>query len=100
MYFIVEQSRADFASQFSEEYADKVMASMPSWSFILVAASIFVFALVGGRLETPDGKTMNWKDHHPMSLSGGQKQRVAIACCTGMIRIEDGEICSVGSLNG
>lgn len=40
------------------------------------------------------------KDRHPMSLSGGQKQRVAIACCTGMIRIEDGEICSVGSLNG
>lgn len=48
MYFMAEQSRADFASQFSEEYADKVMSVMPMWSFILVAASIFVFAIVGG----------------------------------------------------
>ena len=50
MYFMVEQSRADFASQFNEEYADKVMASMPSWSFALVAASIFVCALLGGMI--------------------------------------------------
>ncbi len=50
MYFMVEQSRADFASQFNEEYADKVMASMPSWSFVLVAASIFVCALLGGMI--------------------------------------------------
>ena len=48
MYFMAEQSRADFASQFSEEYADKVMSVMPMWSFILVAASIFVFAILGG----------------------------------------------------
>ena len=50
MYFMVEQSRADFARQFNEEYADKVMASMPSWSFILVAASIFGFAFLGGMI--------------------------------------------------
>ena len=47
MYFMVEQSRADFASQFSEEYADRVMSVMPMWSFVLVAASIFVFSFVG-----------------------------------------------------
>lgn len=50
MYFMVEQSRADFASQFSEEYADKVMAMMPFWSFILVVASIFGCAFLGGLL--------------------------------------------------
>ena len=48
MYFMAGQSRADFASQFSEEYADKVMSVMPMWSFILVVLSIFAFAIVGG----------------------------------------------------
>jgi energy-coupling factor transport system substrate-specific component len=50
MYFMAEQSKADFASQFNEEYAEKVMSVMPMWSIILVAASIFVFAFVGGYL--------------------------------------------------
>lgn len=48
MYFMVEQSRADFAEGFGEEYADKVMSVMPMWSIVLVAAGIFVFALLGG----------------------------------------------------
>mgnify|MGYP004617023049 CR=1 FL=1 len=48
MYFMVEQSRADFAAGFGEEYADKVMSVMPMWSIVLVAAGIFVFALLGG----------------------------------------------------
>ena len=48
MYFMADNARADFASQFSEDYADKVMSVMPMWSFILVVASIFVFAIVGG----------------------------------------------------
>lgn len=47
MYFMADQARADFASQFSEEYADRVMSVMPMWSFILVAVSIFVFSFVG-----------------------------------------------------
>lgn len=50
MYFMAEQARADFASQFSEEYADRVMSVMPMWSFILVAASIFACSFVGGFL--------------------------------------------------
>lgn len=50
MYFMVEQSRASFASQFSEEYADKVMSVMPMWSFVLVALSIIVCALIGAKL--------------------------------------------------
>lgn len=54
MYFMVEQSRASFASQFSEEYADKVMSVMPMWSFVLVAFSIVVCALIGAKL----GKTL------------------------------------------
>ena len=48
MYFMVEQSRADFAASFGEEYADKVMSVMPGWSFVLVIAGIFVCALLGG----------------------------------------------------
>lgn len=48
MYFMVEQSRADFAAGFGEEYADKVMSVMPSWSLILVIAGIFLCALLGG----------------------------------------------------
>lgn len=48
MYFMADNARADFASQFSEDYADKVMSVMPMWSFILVIASIFIFAIVGG----------------------------------------------------
>ena len=48
MYFMVEQSRADFAAGFGEEYADKVMSVMPMWSIVLVVAGIFVFALLGG----------------------------------------------------
>ena len=50
MYFMVEQSRADFAACFGEEYADKVMSVMPTWSLILVVAGIFVFAILGGLL--------------------------------------------------
>ena len=50
MYFMVEQSRADFAAGFGEEYADKVMSVMPAWSLILVVAGIFVFAILGGLL--------------------------------------------------
>ena len=48
MYFMVEQSRADFASGFGEEYADRVMSVMPMWSIALVVAGIFVCALLGG----------------------------------------------------
>lgn len=50
MYFMVEQSRASFASQFSEEYADKVMSVMPMWSFVLVALSIVACSLTGAKL--------------------------------------------------
>lgn len=50
MYFMAEQARADFASQFSEEYADRVMSVMPMWSFILVAASIFICSFAGSFL--------------------------------------------------
>lgn len=50
MYFMVEQSRADFAAGFGEEYADKVMSVMPTWSLILVVAGIFVFAILGSLL--------------------------------------------------
>ncbi len=48
MYFMVEQSRADFAKSFGDEYADKVMSVMPMWSIVLVIAGIFLFALLGG----------------------------------------------------
>ena len=48
MYFMVEQSRADFAKSFGDEYADKVMSVMPMWSIVLVVAAIFLFALFGG----------------------------------------------------
>lgn len=48
MYFMVEQSRADFAAGFGDEYADRVMSVMPMWSIILVIAGIFVCALIGG----------------------------------------------------
>lgn len=48
MYFMAEQARADFAAGFGQEYADKVMAVMPMWSFILVIAEIFLCALLGG----------------------------------------------------
>ena len=48
MYFMVEESRASFAASFGDEYADKVMSVMPMWSIVLVVASIFVFALLGG----------------------------------------------------
>ena len=50
MYFMAEQSKADFASQFSEEYAEEVMSVMPMWSFILVAARIFLFSFLGSLL--------------------------------------------------
>ena len=50
MYFMVEQSRADFAKSFGDEYADKVMSVMPMWSIVLVIAAIFLFALLGGRI--------------------------------------------------
>lgn len=48
MYFMAEQSRADFAKSFGDEYADKVMSVMPMWSIILVIAGIFLCALLGG----------------------------------------------------
>lgn len=48
MYFMVEQSRADFAKSFGDEYADRVMSVMPMWSIILVIAAIFLCALLGG----------------------------------------------------
>ena len=48
MYFMVEKSYADFAEGFGEEYAQRVMSVMPTWSLILVIAGIFVFALLGG----------------------------------------------------
>ena len=48
MYFMVEQSRADFAKSFGDEYADRVMSVMPMWSIVLVIAGIFLFALLGG----------------------------------------------------
>lgn len=47
MYFMVEQSRADFAKSFGDEYADKVMSVMPMWSIVLVIAAIFLCALLG-----------------------------------------------------
>ena len=48
MYFMVEQSRADFAKSFGDEYADKVMSVMPMWSIVLVITGIFLCALLGG----------------------------------------------------
>lgn len=54
MYFMVEDSYQSFVEGFGEEYAARVMAVMPFWSLILVIASIFVFALLGGLL----GKTL------------------------------------------
>lgn len=48
MYFMVEASWKSFADSFGEEYADKVMAVMPTWSIVLVIAGIFVCALIGG----------------------------------------------------
>lgn len=50
MYFMVEQSYADFTSSFGDEYATKVMSVMPTWSIVLVIAGIFVFAVLGGLL--------------------------------------------------
>lgn len=50
MYFMVEQSYQSFVDGFGKEYADKVMAVMPTWSLILVVAGIFVFAILGGLL--------------------------------------------------
>lgn len=50
MYFMVEQSYADFAASFGDEYATRVMSVMPMWSIVLVIASIFVCALLGGLL--------------------------------------------------
>lgn len=52
MYFMVEQSRASFAASFGDEYADRVMSVMPMWSIVLVIASIFVFAILGGLIGT------------------------------------------------
>lgn len=48
MYFMVDQPRADFAKSFGDEYADRVMSVMPMWSIVLVIASIFLCALLGG----------------------------------------------------
>lgn len=50
MYFMVEQSYADFAASFGDEYATRVMSVMPMWSIVLVIAGIFVCALLGGLL--------------------------------------------------
>ena len=54
MYFMVEESRASFVASFGDEYADRVMSVMPMWSLVLVIASIFLFALLGGFI----GKTL------------------------------------------
>ena len=54
MYFMVEQSYQSFVDGFGEEYAQRVMSVMPTWSLILVVAGIFVCALLGGLL----GKTV------------------------------------------
>ena len=54
MYFMVEASRASFAASFGDEYADRVMSVMPTWSIVLVIAGIFICALLGGLL----GKTL------------------------------------------
>lgn len=54
MYFMVEQSYQSFVDGFGEEYANRVMSVMPTWSLILVVAGIFVCALLGGLL----GKTV------------------------------------------
>ena len=48
MYFMVEDSYASFAASFGDEYAAKVMSVMPMWSLVLVVASIFVCAILGG----------------------------------------------------
>ena len=48
MYFMVEASWKSFADSFGDEYADKVMAVMPTWSIVLVIAGIFVCAFIGG----------------------------------------------------
>lgn len=48
MYFMVEASWKSFADSFGDEYADKVMSVMPTWSIILVIVGIFVCALIGG----------------------------------------------------
>ena len=48
MYFMVEQSYQSFVDGFGEEYANRVMSVMPTWSLILVVAGIFVCALLGG----------------------------------------------------
>ena len=50
MYFMVEESKADFAASFGEEYAGKVMSVMPMWSIFLVIVGIFIFAIFGGML--------------------------------------------------
>ena len=50
MYFTAEASWQSFADSFGEEYADRVMAVMPMWSFLLVVAGIFLFAILGGML--------------------------------------------------
>ncbi len=50
MYFMVEESRASFAASFGDEYADRVMSVMPTWSIVLVIASIFFCAVLGGLL--------------------------------------------------
>ena len=50
MYFMVDQARADFAAGFGEEYADRVMSVMPSWSIVLVIAGIFLCAIIGGQI--------------------------------------------------
>ena len=50
MYFTAEASWKSFADSFGEEYADRVMAVMPMWSFLLVVAGIFLFAILGGML--------------------------------------------------
>lgn len=50
MYFMVQQSYEHFVSGFGEEYANRVMSVMPSWSLILVIAGIFICAILGGIL--------------------------------------------------
>ena len=77
MYFMVEQSRADFAAGFGEEYADKVMSVMPMWSIVLVIAGIFLCALLGGLIgKALLKKALRQGRHHLMeTLTHSAKRR-------------------------
>lgn len=48
MYFMIDESYANFASSFGEEYATRVMSVMPAWSLVLVVAGCLLCAILGG----------------------------------------------------